>query len=662
MNSIRKLLNLFLIVSIAFPAMAEEEPEKKKRRSKKTSSAQAARLPKWPDPNLKITLPPLGNKPQVTPSTQLWLERDWVNQGANLIDQAVAKGLAKKNTKPNAPASDEVFVRRIYLDAIGRIPSPEEARTFLESKDPAKRAKLIDSLLISDGFRSHQFNWLADMLRHKSSIKRAAFHNYERWLKDQIATNRKWDGLVSDLLTAKGTLASNGPTGYLLRDPGMPLDNLSNTLTIFLGANVSCAQCHDHPLAEWTQKEFYQMASFFGATYVSDRDPRKIAKGVLGQTGPEKAMLVSVMAQSMNAVHQLPKQNLAYPDDYAYDDAKPGKLVKPGLIQWENEPPNQAYNVDLQDVQQLRQSFASWLTHPENPRFSMAIANRLWKKAFGIAVQEPVEDLDDLSLASNPELIKELGRILVLLKFDLREFQRVIYYSQAYQAEANVTPDIGDIDKYPFPGPVLRRMTAEQAWDSILTLVVGSQIDQTKVDRSHHVTRFDIPYDHMTVEGLENAVTMMQKQGYMKKMKNRKSFPNADLASGPKPPPHGNGHLLRASEMIQPSRDEHFLRIFGQSSRMLTDDGSLEGSIPQALMLMNGTFQGLLSQEGSALMEGVDKKTSRQEKIEEMYMSFYSRNPSDDETKRLQQALKDGTTISSLAWVLFNTPEFIFIQ
>ena len=144
--------------------------------------------------------------------------------------------------------------------------------------------------------------------------------------------NRKWDGLVSDLLTAEGTLASNGPTGYLLRDPAMPLDNLSNTLTIFLGANVSCAQCHDHPLAEWTQKEFYQMASFFGSTYVSSRDPRKIAKGVLADAGPEKNSLVSVVAQSMNAVHSLPTQKLAYPEDYAYDDAKPGALVQPGLI------------------------------------------------------------------------------------------------------------------------------------------------------------------------------------------------------------------------------------------------------------------------------------------------------------------------------------------
>ena len=118
--------------------------------------------------NLKVVLPPLGNKPQIVPATQLWLQRDWVKSGANLIDQAVAKGLALKKINHNPQASDEVFVRRIYLDAIGRIPSITETRAFLSSKDTDKREKLIDSLMVSDGYRSHKFHWLADMLGHKS--------------------------------------------------------------------------------------------------------------------------------------------------------------------------------------------------------------------------------------------------------------------------------------------------------------------------------------------------------------------------------------------------------------------------------------------------------------------------------------------------------------
>ena len=106
------------------------------------------------------------------------------------------------------------------------------------------RARLIDQLGLSDGYRSHQFNWLADMVRHKSILKRSQFHYYERWIKDQITANLPWDGLVYKLLTAEGSLASTASSGYLLRDRGVPLDSLSNTLTIFLGANVSCAHIH----------------------------------------------------------------------------------------------------------------------------------------------------------------------------------------------------------------------------------------------------------------------------------------------------------------------------------------------------------------------------------------------------------------------------------
>jgi hypothetical protein len=102
--------------------------------------------------------------------------------------------------------------------------------------------------------------------------------------------------------------------------------------------------------------------------------------------------------------------------------------------------------------------------------------------------------------------------------------------------------------------------------------------------------------------------------------------------------------------------------MFGQSSRMLADDGSLEGSIPQTLMLMNGAFQGLMTQAGSSLMEGVKSKGNRQSQIAEMYMSFYSRKPTPEETARILQSMEGGTTISNLAWVLFNTPEFLFIQ
>ena len=186
-------------------------------------------------------LPSKRNIPQIEADKKFRMTVDQIKSASLWIDRTVGNRLIKSGVQPNKQTDDFVFVRRIYLDVAGRIPTDEEASSFLKDKDPEKRRKLIDQLLISDGYRSHLFNWMADLLRHRGKLRRSNFNHYERWLKDQIAQNSRWDDVVYKMLTAEGTLASSGPTGYLLRDPGMPLDNLSNTLNVFLSANVSCA-------------------------------------------------------------------------------------------------------------------------------------------------------------------------------------------------------------------------------------------------------------------------------------------------------------------------------------------------------------------------------------------------------------------------------------
>lgn len=581
-----------------------------------------------------------------------------IGNAAAAVDRVIAARLAQAGRKANTRASDEIFVRRVYLDAIGRIPSAEEAAAFIESKAPDKRAQLIDQLLLSDGYRSHLFNWLADMIRHKSNIKRSQFHYYERWMKDQIAANRPWDELVYELLTAEGSLAATAQAGYLMRDPGMPLDSLSNTLTIFLGANVSCAQCHDHPFAEWTQKEFYQMAAFFGATDVSDRDPRKVGNKLKdGQIS--KQDIIAVIAPNLARVETIDEQKLVFPEDYAYSDAKPGTKVKPELVLWEKaDLQRKAYNVDKKKPEGLRNSFAFWLTHPENPRFATAVANRLWKRAFGLAAIEPIEDLDDLSRTPNPVLIKLLTTIMVKADFDLREYQRVVFNTKAYQAEANVMPPQQDIEKYLFPGPVLRRMTAEQAWDSTLVLVEGPEVDRYLLDRSKRVTQYRLPADSLDDEVVFAAAQKMKAHG---KSKNRNRLTAVDYA-GDAPNSSEGYTLARASELRQPEQESHFLRVFGQSSRDLADDGSREGNIPQTLVLMNGDIQKLISSTKARVIREASAQRTDKSQVASLYESFFSRPPTRTESARIEQAMKDGMNLSDLAWVLFNTPEFLFVQ
>ncbi|MEC8013691.1 MAG: DUF1549 domain-containing protein [Verrucomicrobiota bacterium] len=603
-------------------------------------------------------LAPKGNAPQIEPNKSFRMSIEQIKAASLWVDRTVGNALLKNGIQPNKQTNDFVFVRRVYLDVAGRIPTDMEARDFLNDNDSEKRRKLIDQLLVSDGYRSHLFNWMADLLRHRGKLRRSNFNHYERWLKDQIAQNSPWNEMVYEMLTAEGTLANSGPTGYLLRDPGMPLDNLSNTLNIFLSANVSCAQCHDHPLADWTQREFYELAAFFGATDVSDRDPRKIGNKLRLPDGSiSKQDVASAVAQNLARVHTKSAQTLKFPDDYAYSDVEPGSPVDPLLFIWGDE--ELTVEVDEKAPGKLRDNFAEWLTHKKNPRFAIAIANRLWKRFFGLGVQEPLEDLDDLTKASNPELLQLLGKVMVAADFDLREFQRVILNSKVYQASSSITPPSGDSENYLFPGPILRRMSAEQAWDSILTLVLGNSLDEYKIDRSNRVTRFDFPYEQMGPDEVREKVLLMKKNGYLK---SNQRIVEADFVDGKRPIKMNDQFLLRASELSQPAPDNHFLRMFGQSSRDLVNDSSVEGSIPQALMLMNGGVQQLLYDREARLSKMLRRSGDFKSAVQFLFLSFFCRPPTPDEINTIEQAIAEGMKKEDLSWALFNSTEFLFVQ
>ncbi len=660
------------------PLLAEKEMTKKEKRQaereaerqeKGREKGKGAKEPADQKDIKLLNLPPFSevkNPPAVPINRKLSLSAQQVQQGAATIDQKIEAKLKADGQKRNAPSSDLVFVRRVYLDAVGRIPTPDEVIDFVRDTSPNKRAALIDKLLLSDGHVSHRFNWYADTLRIKSTIKRAKYGLYERWLKDGIRENRPWDETVRGMLAADGSTATNGATGYLLRDTGMPLDSLSNTLTVFLGANISCAQCHDHPLADWTQREFYEMAAFFGATDVSHRDPRKVGNRIKGPGGLSKQDGIVAFSPSMHRVKDTGKNNLVYPKDYAYKDVKPGEKVMPRLLSWSLvDDKSPAYQVDIKNTHTLRDSFASWMTHKDNPRFAANIANRMWKEMFGIAVHEPIYDLDNLDSGSNPPLLAHLTELMVALKFDLREYQRIVFNTKAYQAQANSTPAIGDIGTYGFSGPVLRRMTAEQAWDSILILAYGPGIDQFQVDRSHQTTRFAMNFDAMqsNTKALQQTAMAYKKAGYIDDTGRSFRLQERDLAGSGKPPlKFGRSYVLRASELPQPEEDTHFLRMFGQSSREIANDGSREGSIPQTLMLMNGEFKELLMSSDSRLMKAVRTPAANRTSLQEIYLSFFGRLPTAEEKALLQREFKKGLTLEDLAWTLFNTPEFLFVQ
>ncbi|WP_395739372.1 DUF1549 domain-containing protein [Prosthecobacter sp.] len=600
-------------------------------------------------------------------------------QAAAQIDMLVEAGLKKAEQKPNPLASDEQFVRRVFLDLAGRIPTREEALEFINDTSVSKRAKVIDRLLKSEGYNSHLFNYFADMLRMADVAQKARFYTYQDWLKGQIADNVPWNKTVYSMMTADGKLLENGATGYLLRDAGMRLDNLSLTLSTFIGANVSCAQCHDHPFADWTQRQFYEMAAFFGATETygakGNAGGMQGIKKVLASLGDKRLQQQAKNLLRVNGlmVEDTSENDLKMPDDYKYPDAKPGDHVTPKLVTWSDDKTKKAYQgvQTTKHDEQLRDQFAKWMTSPDNPRFAMTIANRMWKHIFGVGVKEPVTDLDDPNASVNPALLHHLANEMVRLKFDLRQFLRVLCNTQTYQREAT-SHELADNTPYLFPGPILRRMTAEQAWDSCATLVVGADVEKFKGHRGvTYAKAMNVDFSGNAspdvIKGqIENAVASMRQFGGAggnpknNAKKKKMAAQEEDLTVAP---PVRNGMVLaRASELPQPEKDQHFLRMFGQSDRQIADSESEEGSIPQVLMLMNGEAQRVIGQNDSLVVKTADGMDTPEKKVESLYLSFFSRKPKPTELSNAVAGLGNGMTMRDLTWVLFNTREFIFVE
>jgi hypothetical protein len=327
-------------------------------------------------------------------------------RSANRIDALVETDLRKFNLKPNDPSTDEEFVRRIYLDATGTIPTAQQAKQFLRSRSSSKRTALIDRLLGQPGYGSQMYNWLADIMR---LVDKADNNTYLRpycdWVKQSLRDNRPWDEMVNDMLSTEGKVWESPAVGFVLRDPGMPLDNLNNAVRMFMGTRIGCAQCHDHPFDRWTQKEFYQLAAFTGGTEyrLARTDMSKLNNGTIDKAAPggdrsvEARLGRSIVRLNRAAIWSNDKKQLKFPNDYQYDDAKPGQLPTPTFL---FDAGKASFTLP-----ERRQIFADWVTDKSNDRFAITIANRLWKKALGIGLIEPVDDMMDDNEASNPALL-----------------------------------------------------------------------------------------------------------------------------------------------------------------------------------------------------------------------------------------------------------------
>ena len=636
-----------------------------------------------------------------------------VQKEAGAIDSILLRSHRDKKIELPKTLDESILARRIYLAITGRIPSYDEINSFISDQSDQKKEYLIEELLHSPGYKSQMFNWWADLLRLQSRMRGGnqigAGELYNHWVKEQINKNTGFNQIAYSLVTAEGYPWEDGASGYYLRDAGMELDNMSNTTQLFLGTQMVCAQCHNHPFDKWTQLEYYNMAAFtYGISTRMGGDLQNKVRNHFAQANKhlstkkkkkkaqskESAALRKALQEMMQPLRygsQRTNRKLSLPHDYQYSDAKPKDVVSP--------KPIFGKQIEELNIENRVEVYGKWLTSPENPRFTKVIANRMWKKVFGRGLVEPVDDWRDDTQASIPELLEHLEKLMVRVNFDLREFQRILFNVKAFEREAT-NYEIANDEPYFFESPVLSRMSAEQLWDSFVSLSIPYSDERIRDPRiiEEKLKRFTEYQDKL--ESLEpktmvklagkaaqaskqvlkkmddiqkelreaqeaddrNAISRLRREYSIARNEQRTLF--AELIMGSdfdvrtlygrstsgKPANDTrwkgyNSALMRASEITTPAPPGHFLREFGQSDREIIENSNTQATVPQALTLLNGVIYGGVFSPNSPLSKNLSLHKTDSEKIRVLFLSLLNREPTEKETMDCLKIVKAKSSI-----------------
>lgn len=638
----------------------------------------------WKPPKLPeaVTFKPEGAVLKVAPIDRE--TRPEIEQAAAQIDSILQAYWNENKTKSGKKTTDHEFVRRAYLELAGRIPTIDEARTFCNATGRKKRGQLIDDLLESPGYVSHFYNYWADILRLKERPSRDIFFEpYMAWVKESLADNMPYDKWVYTLLTANGRVAENPATGFQLRDAGMPLSYVDNTVRVFLGTQIGCAQCHDHPFDRWTQQEFYKLAALTngskfsakqvlfggmgGASFGTDDsfsdsgpasdspfkdeddlipnlarlrygmqtaiDEKKVGGGIRNFYGSG-----TMMISSMDDEFRLPH-------DYQYDDGDPLDVVEPAVL-WGKIP-------EYAEDEDNRARFAAWLTTSDNRQFARNIANRMWKKVMGVGLVEPIDDFQEGNIPAIPELLEHLTDEMLRLNFDLREFVRLLVSTETYQNVA-VIYDPTAAEPHRYAGPALKRMTAEQLWDSLLTLIAANEWAYQRPTAQDLQAVYGIDMSVMDYEEFEQSY-----KDYNEYMRGLNRTRNKNCG-------YEGLTLVRASELPQPSGASHLLRQFGQGDRETIETARQSATVPQILTLFNGWMTHAMLAKGSVIYDSVSQQNTMKSAVDTIFLAILTHEPDADMRRAAEQEIKQASNpaagCGNLIWALLNTREFLFID
>ena len=483
----------------------------------------------------------------------------------NTIDHFVHQKLKQLNISPSSSATDHDFLRRVYLDIIGTLPTAREAKAFLADTRADKRARLVDELLDRPEFADYWALKWADLLRiNRRELGRKQAYQYYRWIHDNFRNNRPLDKFAAELLTAEGPLR-DAPAGHFYKVVKQPNEMASTLSQALLGVRIECAQCHHHPFDRWSQTDYFGMQAFF--TQVGFKNS---TRGEMLQASGSRKTVHPRTGQVVFA-HAL--------------DAKQPEVEPEG---------------------NRRLMLAMWLTAPDNPWFARNLANRAWAHFMGRGLVEPVDDVRLTNPPSNPELLNALAQHLIDYKFDFQELIRFITASQAYQR--------------------------------------SNQVNETNEHDEQNYSRFT--FKPLDSEVLFDAVC--QVTGAAEKF-------------------HGVPVGPRAIQLWDSEVPHDFLKLFGRPTRATACECERvsEPNVSQVLHAFNSPrIQQKLSYADGLIAKLVRQSSSNKVLVEELYLTYFARYPSDDESKTavtyLAQQSDRRQAAEDIAWSMLNSLEFLF--
>jgi Protein of unknown function (DUF1553)/Protein of unknown function (DUF1549) len=361
------------------------------------------------------------------------------------VDALILARLEREKSSPGPLVDDLGFARRAYLDLLGRIPRVSEIRDFQSSASPTRREELIASLLEAPEYAIHMANiWRRVLLPEGTDFERfGGIAGFETWLRDQFANHRPYDQIVRDLLLAEGSPADSGPQLFYAAWELKPEKLAASTSRTFLGIQLQCAECHDHPFDTWSQRDFWGYAAFFSRLQPATAN------------APFPNMSAEFVEHKDGEIH-LPNS----------EEIVPARHLASKLP------------LDETTAQKSRRALlADWITAPDNPYFARATVNRVWSQLFGRGLVEPADDMREKNPPSHPELLEELAHYFQQSHYDLRALARVLTTSDAYQrsSERGETEIIVPAPANLFAYMAVKSLTEEQLYDSLTVAIARIQ-------------------------------------------------------------------------------------------------------------------------------------------------------------------------------------------